>query len=513
MLKNQNTKRIFYELNPLFFYDNNGDGFGDFEGVSKKMKYFSFIGIDCVIIPDIFNNYNTLLFNSFVNLKNKYGSMTELKNMISNFQSKNIDFAVEINIKDIKKSLLFSVDGTINQDEFKESTKAFFLDKNQSENQSENWNSRATLEAFSKIIKFWLSYDVTNFVFVNFEKLFNKNEIFSNVTEEQLQQLYKITKDIDPSISVIIKSASLSPINIKNILDPNNRSGDLFIDTSYSLIGTHPKYLNDKIEKFKPSKLFKKIKQSSKGDILKENVVMSLGSSLTGRINSRWGNEISSNSLASKALMSISLASSSSSLIYYGDELGMLKINIKNNSDFNDIYAIERRRLMQSQGQKQKDFYYAQQYLSPINTQSLFQWDKTKNGGFSTSDITIRQLSSTYKEINVANQYHNPDSSLVYLKKFIEFIKNPIYKHFFNSSKTETKIKYMSKGIIKYTHVFGEEKLFIFINVSENWKKVNISDKLAVVLSNYSKKSYNHKINMLSPFESIILFSKKDYIQ
>jgi hypothetical protein len=138
MLKNHNTKRIFYELNPLFFYDANGDGFGDFEGISKKIAYFSFIGIDCVTIPDIFNNYNSLLFSSFVNLKNKYGNMDELKQMVAKFKSKNIDFAVEINIKDIKKSLLFSSDGTIKQEEFKESTKAFFLDKNQSENQSEN---------------------------------------------------------------------------------------------------------------------------------------------------------------------------------------------------------------------------------------------------------------------------------------------------------------------------------------------------------------------------------------
>jgi hypothetical protein len=71
--------------------------------------------------------------------------------------------------------------------------------------------------------------------------------------------------------------------------------------------------------------------------------------------------------------MTISLASTSSSLIYYGDELGMLKTDIKENLHFNDIYAIERKRNMQSEGQNQKDFFTAQQYLSPINTQSLFQ--------------------------------------------------------------------------------------------------------------------------------------------
>jgi glycosidase len=168
---------------------------------------------------------------------------------------------------------------------------------------------------------------------------------------------------------------------------------------------------------------------------------------------------------------------------------------------------------MQSEGQNQKDFFTAQQYLSPINTQSLFQWDKTKNGGFSSGDVTIRQVSKTYKEINVANQYYNHDSPLYYLKKFIEFIKNPIYRHFFNSTKTNMTVHLISKSVIKYILQFGDEKLFIFINISINWKRIKISDKLGVVLSNYSKKTYNNKIKMLAPYEAVILFSKKEYNQ
>jgi hypothetical protein len=104
---------------------------------------------------------------------------------------------------------------------------------------------------------------------------------------EQLQQLYKIAKDIDSTITIIVKSAGLAQINITECLDPNNRAADLFIDTSYSLIGTHPKYANDKIDKFKPIKLFKKINQVVKSENAKDNIVMSLGSSLSGRINSR----------------------------------------------------------------------------------------------------------------------------------------------------------------------------------------------------------------------------------
>ncbi len=508
MLNNQNKKQIFYEVNPLFFYDSNNDGFGDFKGISQKMEYFSFVGVDCVIIPDIFNNHNTLLFNAFINLKSKYGNMNDLKEMIETFKKNKIDFAVEINIKDIKKSLLFSADGSIKDDESRENKKYFFLEGNE----SENWNSKKNIESFNKIIKFWNSFDVHNFVFVNFEKIFTKNEIFCSTTKDQLVELYKFVKKVNPNSKIILKSAFLSSLNISDCLNEENKAGDYFIDTSYSLIGTNSRTKNDKLEKFKPYKLFKKIEQSLENkNNTNSKVVMSLGSSLSGRMVSRWGNEKSSNSFASKAFITISLASSLSSLIYYGDELGMLKINIKNNSSFNDVYVIERRRLMQSQGQKQKDFYKAQQYLSPINTQSLFQWDSSKNGGFSNGEVTIRQLSTTYKEINVANQYNDSDSSLFYLKKIIEFIKNPIYRDFFNNAKT--KVQYISNGIIKYTHKVGEDKLYIFINISKVWKKANISDKLMVVLSSYSRKTYNNKIKMLAPYESLILFSKKDYIQ
>ncbi|MGL5204971.1 MAG: alpha-amylase family glycosyl hydrolase, partial [Metamycoplasmataceae bacterium] len=375
MLNKRSNKLIFYEVNPLFFSDSNDDGFGDFNGISKKIDYFTFIDVDCVIIPDIFNNHSELMLSEFVDFNNKYGNIDELKNMIANFETKNINFAVEINIKEIKKSILFSKNGIINNEQIGESKKAFFLHRNQSEAQSENWNSKKSIESFNKIIKFWTSLNVTNFVFVNFERLFNRNEIFSSTSKEQLVELYKLTKKININATIIIKSGMLTQENINSCLQNIPKIADYFIDTSYSLLGTNQKTRNDKIDNFKPRKLFKKIEQTILEKTLNHNIIVSLGSSLSGRINSRWGDEKSFNSLASKAFLTVSQLSPASSLIYYGDELGALKIDIKNIHDFNDIYIIERKRLMQSQGQSEEAFLHAQQYLSPINTQSLFQWD------------------------------------------------------------------------------------------------------------------------------------------
>lgn len=41
-------KSIFYETYVKSFYDSNGDGIGDFGGLSEKIEYFNFLGVDCI---------------------------------------------------------------------------------------------------------------------------------------------------------------------------------------------------------------------------------------------------------------------------------------------------------------------------------------------------------------------------------------------------------------------------------------------------------------------------------
>ncbi len=61
-------KMFFYEVDPLFFYDSNNDGFGDFEGLDQKINYFQYLNIDAILLPDIFNQednfyYQFVIFN------------------------------------------------------------------------------------------------------------------------------------------------------------------------------------------------------------------------------------------------------------------------------------------------------------------------------------------------------------------------------------------------------------------------------------------------------------------
>jgi maltose alpha-D-glucosyltransferase/alpha-amylase len=43
---------IFYEVHPKAFFDSNGDGIGDFRGLTQKLDYLQWLGVDCLwILP------------------------------------------------------------------------------------------------------------------------------------------------------------------------------------------------------------------------------------------------------------------------------------------------------------------------------------------------------------------------------------------------------------------------------------------------------------------------------
>ena len=85
------SKKLFlYEVDPLFFYDTNNDGFGDFKGLSQKINYFQYLNIDAILLPDIFNQEEIIAKDVQISIYDKYGNLKQLKKMIDDFQKNNI---------------------------------------------------------------------------------------------------------------------------------------------------------------------------------------------------------------------------------------------------------------------------------------------------------------------------------------------------------------------------------------------------------------------------------------
>ena len=49
---------VFYQIYPRSFYDSNGDGIGDLEGIMEKLDYLKELGVDAIWLSPIYDSPN-----------------------------------------------------------------------------------------------------------------------------------------------------------------------------------------------------------------------------------------------------------------------------------------------------------------------------------------------------------------------------------------------------------------------------------------------------------------------
>ncbi|HXD09071.1 MAG TPA: alpha-amylase family glycosyl hydrolase, partial [Anaerolineales bacterium] len=73
---------VFYQIYPRSFADGNGDGIGDFKGITGKLDYLSDLGIDALWLSPHFPSPNWDCgydISDYVNVAPEYGTLEDFK--------------------------------------------------------------------------------------------------------------------------------------------------------------------------------------------------------------------------------------------------------------------------------------------------------------------------------------------------------------------------------------------------------------------------------------------------
>ena len=90
---------IIYEIYPISFYDSNGDGLGDLNGITQKIPYLKDLGINTVWLNPFFQSpfkdggYD---ITDYYAVDKRFGSMQDCENMIKSFHENGIRVIVDL---------------------------------------------------------------------------------------------------------------------------------------------------------------------------------------------------------------------------------------------------------------------------------------------------------------------------------------------------------------------------------------------------------------------------------
>ena len=113
--------------------------------------------------------------------------------------------------------------------------------------------------------------------------------------------------------------------------------------------------------------------------------------------------------------------------IYQGQEIGMENLGVVSIDKVDDISALDQYQVCLDAGLTPEEALKVISIYSRDNARTPVQWNSDKNAGF-TDGTPWLMVNPNYTAINVAAQEKDPDSILTFYKELIALRKNPAYK-------------------------------------------------------------------------------------
>lgn len=96
---------IFYEIWPRSFYDSDGDGSGDFQGMIEKLDYLAELGVSGLWLTPVFEapSYHGYDFLDFYSVEQDYGTMEDFEELIAQSHKRDIKVILDLVLNHISR--------------------------------------------------------------------------------------------------------------------------------------------------------------------------------------------------------------------------------------------------------------------------------------------------------------------------------------------------------------------------------------------------------------------------
>jgi alpha-glucosidase len=519
---------IIYQVLVKSFYDSDGDGIGDIQGIIHKLDYLADLGITALWLTPIFEStmydqgYDV---RDYLEIDPRYGTLEDFIVLLDKAHERDIRIILDMvlnhtshyhpwflesrsSVSNAKRDWYIWRDGEKGKPpnnwksafggsawEWDEKTQQYYLHSFLKEQPDLNWRNPELKKEFSDIFRKWLNLGVDGFRLDVINTIIKDKKFRDNprVFRFPFFQDHRFNRDRPKSIKVVKwlrtlineypdrvivgEVYTLPPGNSETVASYlGNGDNALHMAFDFSLI----------FSRWNARRYYKAIKKWYKHIPKKGWPCHVLSNHDLHRSINRYGILRDKNQKARVAAVML-LTLKGTPFLYYGEEIGMENIRLK------------RREIDDPLGKKFWPIYSGRdQARSPM------QWNKEKHSGFTKGTPWLR-VAYNYQKKNVQVQLKDNDSILNTYRKLIH-----IRQH--HSALQYGKWTPVSKGyngVLSYIREDHDMKIFVVLNFSPAKKTIHLPDKSSwkVLFStndNSADKIMIGKHNIIA-YEAVIL--------
>ncbi|MFS1512856.1 alpha-glucosidase [Chengkuizengella sp. SCS-71B] len=502
---------VVYQVYWRSFYDSNGDGFGDLQGLIKKLDYIENLGVDVIWLnpiyesPDVDNGYD---ISNYFDITPRAGSMEIWDLLLNEVHNRGMKLIMDLvvnhtsyehpwfiesrsSLTNEKRDWYIWKDPKNGQEpnnwrsyftpsvwEFDELTNQYYMHSFAIQQPDLNWNNPKVREAIYDMMRFWLDKGIDGFR-MDVINLLAKPKDFSNVENpENIQYLGnnpgiheylremndKVLKHYD--IMTVGEVPFVTPeMGQQYVAEENKELNTLF---HFQVADDMPTWDTVKYKSIQ-KEWYEALKDSGWNSQFLNNHDHT-------RQVTRYGNDQKYRVESAKLLATMLHTLPGIPYIFQGEEIGMTGVNYETIEEYKDIAMINKYKEEVNKGKNPKDVIHALKLLSRDNSRTPVQWDDTKNAGF-TNGIPWINVNPNYKQINVKSTLKDPNSIYYYYQKLISLRK---------------KYEIMVYG--EYEDLLPEDKhLYVYTRKKEN--------KVWMVILNHS--DHHQMFRFPAPYQNI----------
>ena len=494
--------KVVYQIYPKSFYDTNGDGLGDLNGVTAKLDYLRELGVDFLWLTPFFvspqkdNGYDVA---DYCAVDPRFGTMEDVDTLIRAAKARGIGLMFDMVFNHtstehewFKRALTGDPDymdyyiwkdGKEGQPptnwaskfggnawEYVPALGKYYLHLFDVTQADLNWENPRVREELKNVVRFWKAKGVEGFRF-DVVNLISKPAVFEDDHEGDGRRFYTDGRHVhdflkeltrDTGIDTMITVGEMSSTTLENCIRYSNPS-----EKELSMVFN-----------------FHHLKIDYKGGAkwaLQEPDIMALknlfrvwqeGMAAGGgwnavfwcnhdqpRVVSRLGDDGTYWRESAKMLGACIHFMRGTPYIYQGEELGMTNAQYTDIAQYRDVESLNYYRILLDEGKTKDEALHILSVRSRDNSRTPMQWSAEDNAGF-TSDTPWLAPPANYDTINAAAERGEADSVFHFYQTLIRLRKEmPIIQKgdiFF--------LERANASIVAYERAHAGQKLRVYCN-------------------------------------------------